>query len=339
MKYQFPISALLLAALSSASAQLVTSHPPSTALTPPSAAVVADKPLVRVNGAVLTEHDLQREMYAMFPYARQHNGGIPKTMEPEIRQGAAKMLIFEELVYQEAKRRKMVVPREQLVRALAEFRKQFGSQEEYQQFVQQELHGDQKLLQAKVERSILIDKLLKLEVTGKAVVSLAEAKAYFDKHPDRFRTPETFSLQSVSIMPPANATPAQLKEAHKRAEDALRQAKATKSYEEFGLLAEKISDDSFRVMMGDHKAADRDKLPPPVVNAALAMQPGQVSDIVEFDKNAFTILRLNAHTAAGMKTFAAVKDELREQLKKEKAEQLRSALAAKLSKTAKIEKL
>ena len=34
---------------------------------------------------------------------------------------------------------------------------------------------------------------------------------------------------------------------------ALQQAKATKSAEEFGLLAEKISDDDYRVMMGQHK--------------------------------------------------------------------------------------
>ena len=71
----------------------------------------------------------------------------------------------------------------------------------------------------------------------------------------------------------------------KRAEDALRQAKATTSYEQFGSLAEKISEDDFRVMMGDHQTADRSKLPPPVVKALLAMQPGQVSDIVEFDAN------------------------------------------------------
>ena len=33
---------------------------------------------------------------------------------------------------------------------------------------------------------MLIDKLLKQEVTSKAVVSVAEAKAYYDQHPERF---------------------------------------------------------------------------------------------------------------------------------------------------------
>jgi hypothetical protein len=293
---------------------------------------------VRVNGAVLTDRDLLREMLSIFPYARIHNG-FPKAMEADIRDGAMKMMIFEELVYQEAKRRNMTVPPARLARALAEFRRQFTSPQEYHQFIQVEFRGSPQLVRTKVERSLLIDKFLKLEVTSKAGITVAEAKAYFDQHPERFRTPESFSFQSISFLPPRNATAAQAKEARKRAEDALRQAKATQGYEQFGLLAERISEDDFRVMMGDHKAADRSRLPPAVVTALLAMQPGQVSDIIQFDANAYTILRLNAHLPAGMQKFETIEDGLREQLRKQKTEQLRSALATRLSKNAKIEKV
>ena len=52
-------------------------------------------------------------------------------------------------------------------------------------------------------------------------------------------------------------------------------------------------------MMGDHHQADRSKLPPKVADALAAMQPGQVSDIIEFDTNQFTILRLKEHVSAG----------------------------------------
>ncbi len=341
MKSQMPVCAVLIMSLSTVSAQVASHAPtvPATAASASPASQPAGRPLLRVNGAVLTERDLAREIAAIFPYARQHNGGVPQTMAPDIRQGAAKMMVFEELVYQEAKRRNMTVSAERMQSGIAEFQKQFTSQEEYDQFLQDEFHGDRKLLRAKIERSLLIDELLKLEVTDKAVVSVAEAKAYFDKHPERFRIPESFAFQSISILPPQNPTPAQLKEAHKRAEDALRQAKATKNYEQFGMLAEKLSEDDFRVMMGDHQAADRSKLPPTIVTALAPMQPGQVSDIIEFAANSFTILRLNAHIPEGMQTFAAAKTAIREQLTKERTEQLRSALATKLSKNAKIEKL
>ena len=341
MKAQLPVGAVLIIAISTLSAQ-VASHAPTVEAKAETASVSSQpvgKPLLRVNGAVLTEGDLAREIAAIFPYSRQHNGGVPQSMGGDIRQGAAKMMVFEELVYQEAKRRNMTVSAERMQAGIVEFQKQFSSQEEYDQFLQDEFHGDRKLLRAKIERSLLIDELLKVEVTNKAVVSVAQARAYFDKHPERFRIPESFAFQSISLLPPANPTEAQLKEAHKRAEDALRQAKATKNYEQFGMLAEKLSEDDFRVMMGDHQAADRSKLPSTIVTAVAAMQPGQVSDIIEFAPNAFTILRLNAHIPDGMQTFAAEKNAIIQQLTKDKTEQLRSALATRLSKNAKIEKL
>ncbi len=325
--------------VSTASAQ-VPSHVPTLAPAPLAAVSFqpSGRPVARVNGAVLTDRDLLREMYTIFPYARMHNG-FPQALEAGIRDGAMKMLIFEELVYQEARRREVTVPPARVARALAEFRRQFPSPLAYQQFVQTEFHGSQKVLQAKVERSLLIDKMLKQEVGEKAAVSVSEAKAYFDQHPQRFLSPESFSFQSISILPPSNAGASPLKDGRKRAEEALRQAKATKNYEEFGRLAEKASDDDFRVMMGSHKNADRTKLPPAVVKALVAMQPGQISDIVEFDDHAYTILRLEAHIPAGMQKFETIRDALRGELTKEKTEQLRSALAMKLSKNANIEKL
>ena len=138
-------------------------------------------------------------------------------------------------------------------------------------------------LRAKIQRSLLIDQVLQQEIQNKAAISLAQAKAYYDKNPDQFRMPESFAIQTISIIPPDKATAAQLKEARKKADDALKQAKATKDYETFGVLAEKISEDDFRVMMGDHHEVERQKLPPEVVKVLLAMKPGQVSDLVQFE--------------------------------------------------------
>jgi hypothetical protein len=328
MKHSISVCALLLAS----GAVLPGSDMPSAPEPKP-----AGRPVARVNGAVLTDRDLLREMYAIFPYARQHNGGFPKAMEPDIRKGAMKMIEFEELVYQEALRRKMTVAPERMNRALADFRKQFNP-DQYQQLLGSEFGGSAEVLRNRVRRSLLIEQMLSAEVSARAAISVFEAKVYYDKNPDRFRIPESFALQTISIVPPQNATPAQLQEARKRADDALRRAQATKNYDEFGVLAEKISEDDFRVMLGDHKVVDRAKLPPPVVDAALALKPGQMSGLIHFDQ-IYTIVRLNAHIAPGLQKFDAVKDALRKELEKKKTEQLRSGLDKKLRANAKVEEL
>lgn len=340
-----PRSSLILVALLAAtlpvSAQLVASHA-STAAPAPAANVTlappAGKPVARVNGAVLTDRDLQREMFAIFPYARQHNGGVPKAMEDDIRRGAMKMMEFEELVYQDAVKRGVTIPPERMTKAEADFRKQFRSPDQYQEYLKEECQGSRQVLRNKIRRSLMIEQLLKTDVDDRSAISVVAAKAYFDKHPDEFRIPESYSIQTISVLPPQNATPAQLKEARKRADEAIKQAKVTKSYEEFGVLAEKISEDDWRVMMGDRKAMDITKLPPEVTKAIQAMQIGQVSDLIQVGQ-AYTIVRLNAHIPAGMEKFDTVKDSLRKRLQKNKTEQLRAALDKKLRQSAKVEEL
>jgi hypothetical protein len=193
-------------------------------------------------------------------------------------------------------------------------------------------------MREKIRRSLLIEDLLKSDVTAKAKVSLAEARAYYERNRKTFEHPEMFSIQTISLIPPANANPDALKEARKRAEDALKAAKATKTYQEFGLVAERVSDDDWHVNMGDRKAVESEKLPPPIVNAALAMKPGEVSDLIQLGPN-YTLFRLNAHIPAGVTPFEEVKPKLMIQLQKQKNEHLRTALNKQLRKTAKIEVL
>lgn len=339
MKRAMTICGMVLAAVLPTRAQTAASHDSVRSTTRATAAQTQAlaKPVARVNGSVLTDRDLLREMYLIFPYARQHNG-FPKEMEPGIRNGALQMIIFEELVYQEAQRRKMTIAGPKLQQAEADFRKQFATPEQFQEYLKSDCSGSQLLLREKIRRSLLIDALLEGEVAAKSKVTLAEAKAYYDKNPAPFQYPESFAFQTISVLPPEKATPKQLQEGRKRAEEALKQAKATKTYEEFGLLAEKISDDDYRVMMGDHKFVDRAKLAPNVVQALLAMQTGQVSNIVQIEQ-AYTIVRLSQHVLAGKMTFAQIKDKLQKELEAKKTEELRAALDKKLRSTAKVEAL
>ncbi|MGA7048005.1 MAG: peptidylprolyl isomerase [Candidatus Sulfotelmatobacter sp.] len=359
MKQAIKVGAMLLATAIAGSGQVVASHAPTlpapavanngASATPPSGMGSAAKdivtfdmpavgtPVVRVNGAILTDRDLIREMETIFPYGKIHNG-VPKSMAPEMRKGALEMLIFEELLYQEALKEKRTVAPERLRKAEIEFRNQFPSEQEYTQVVQAETRGNKQLLNEKIRRSLLIEDMLKSEVFDKAKVTTAAALAYYNANPKQFHHPEMFSIQTISIIPPQNATPENLQEARKKAESAIKQAKASKSYQEFGLLAERISEDDWHVNMGDRKAVEGDKLPPPVVEAARKMKAGEVSDLIQIGP-AYTLFRLNAHIPAGKTPFADVKAKLMTDLQKSSTEKIRSALNERLRKTAKIDVL
>ena len=320
----------------------VTSHKPTTFKSPSSGQQAVQKSaevvVARVNGTALTSTDLLREEFAIFPYAKQHNGGIPKEFEKQIRDGALKMIVFEELVYQEALHRKMSVSPTTMQRAEAEFRKQFANPEEFNRVLRSEFQGSRPLLEEKIRRALLIEALLKIEVDNKCGVTPAEVKAFYDANPARYRRAEMYRFQTISILPPQNATAAQLKEGLARSQNALKQAKATKTAQEFGLLAEKISDDDYRVMMGQHKPMAVDELAPRVVKALSLMHPNDVSDVIQIDQ-AYTILRLQEHIPAGQTKFDEVKAKLAKDLKEGKRNRLRASFDAKLRQGAKIEEL
>jgi peptidyl-prolyl cis-trans isomerase C len=334
------ITILILIASIAALAQ-VASHAPSVqpANVPPAAAVApSGRPVLRVNGAVLTDRDLVREMLNVFPYAKQHGGKFPKDSEAEIRKAAMRNLEFEELAYQEAKRRNLAVAPAKLNQAVKDFRAQFDDDAQFQQYLKAEQKGSQEELRSKIRRAILIDMVLKSEVDNRAKFTDAELRAFYDKNPDRFRKPDSVSIQTITIAYGDNPSPADKQKARTQAEDALRQARATNDYERFGQLAEKVSMDDWHVMMGDHKWLHRGRMPEAVEKVVFTMKPGEISGIID-SGDSFVIARVNGREDSHLVGFNEVKPRLKQDLEKQKKDELRSAFDKRLRKNAKIEEL
>jgi len=120
----------------------------------------------------------------------------------------------------------------------------------------------------------------------------------------RFRRP-------ISIAIPDKPTPQQEAVARKRAEDALRQAKAATNYEQFGMLAEKLSEDDWHVMMGDHKEISR-----------VEMKTGQMTELIRTE-HSWYILRVTGRQDPHQAGYEQVKDSLKKELQASKIETLR----------------
>lgn len=335
MKMKLPLVLLLLLSSGYVRGQ-IASHAATTLQ--PMAQGPDDKPVARVNGVVLTQSDLVREEYAIFPYAQQHGGDLPKDLEPGIRAGALKMIVFEELVYQEALRRKMTIAAVRMQHAEADFRKQFATPDEFNAFLASDFRGSEKLLREKIRRSLLIEALLKIEVENPSAISPLELRAYYDKNPAQFEHPELYTFQTISVLPPEHATPKQLLEGRIRADRNLAQSKTAKTAMQFGLLAEKFSEDDYRVVLGQHKPVPADQLAPQVLAALKHMKPGEMTGVIQLGQ-AYTIVRLNVHTPAGRTPFVEVKAQLQKELHEKKRNRLRAGLDARLRRTATVEEM
>jgi len=333
------IAAILMIATLAATAQ-VASHAPTVqpANVAQTATPLAPRPVVRVNGTVLTDRDLQREMMNVFPYAKQHGGRFPQDSEPEIRKTALRNIEFEELAYQAAVKRGMTIPPAKLDKAMKDFRSQFETQAAYQQYLKVEQKGSSAQLRANIKRALLIDAYLRVEIDNKARYTDAQLKAFYDTNPNRFRKPDSVWLQTITIAFGDNPKPADKEKARKQAEDAWKQAKTTKDYEEFGMLAEKVSMDDWRVMMGDHKWLHRGRMPEAVEKVVFTMKAGEISGVIDTG-DSFCIARVNGREDSHLVAFDEVKPHLKQDLQKQRADELRASLEKKLRANAKIEEL
>jgi parvulin-like peptidyl-prolyl isomerase len=339
MNYKHLILALALTTSLAASAQVASHAPTMTPANIPAAtAAPSGQPVARVNGAVITDRDLAREMMNVFPYAKQHGGKFPKDSEAQIRKTAMRNLEFEELAYQEALRRGLTVPPAKLARAMKDFRAQSEDEAQFQRYLKAEQKGSLQELRGKIRRAILIDMVLQAEVDAKARTTDAQLRTYYDKNPDRFRKPDSVSIQTITIAYGDNPSATDKQAARQRAEAALTQAKATKTYDAFGQIAEQVSMDDWRVMMGDHKWLHRGRMPEAVEKVVFSMTVGELSDVIDTG-DSFCIARVNGHEDSRLVPFDEVKPQLKKDLQQQKKDELRAALDKRLRANAKIEEL
>ncbi len=316
---------------------LMTSHAPTAAYTARNrAGANPGRVVARVNGVPISQQELDAEMRVVFPYYSMHGNAIPKEFEADFRKKALNNLIDTELAYQEARRRQLTISRAEWQKRVAEIRKDYGSQASFDAAVQK-LFGSRAAFEAKLRHDMLLDKIFLLEISRKSVVTDADVLREYQTNKNSFAVPESISFQSISAMFPAKASAAEKQAARKRISEVLSRAQAAKSFEAFGALAEKVSEDEFRVMMGEHKMVHRGTLEPQF-KVLFSMKPGDISPVIESPRG-YHILRLNTHNAARKMPFSEVRASLKENMQKDRTAARNKAFHAGLRKVAKIEVL
>ena len=162
-------------------------------------------------------------------------------------------------------------------------------------------------MRQQVEQMTMVDR----EVRQKIHIPDAEIERYYKEHPDEFTvTDEKYTLAQILIAMPSNAQPDQVAAARRKAEDVLGQLKKGK---DFGELARQYSDDDSKTKGGELGSFNPGNLNDQILAAVKNVKPGSITGIVQ-TRYGFHILKVEAHQTPGVKPFAEVKDQIRDQL-------------------------
>lgn len=294
-------------------------------------AAAASKPtdtLATVNGKSITRADFEQAVRVL------QRGG-PKagqTLPPEMRPQLLDQMVKQELLAQEAAK----YPVKDLDKAVAAqvqaLRARFPTPEAFQK----ELAADG-LTEAKLKemagRQLTIQSYVNAQIAPKIKVTDADAKKFYDANRDKMKAPEEVKASHVLISVPPAAKPEERQKALAKAKEI--QKRAAKG-EDFAKLARENSQDPGSAQGGgDLGYFSRDRMVKPFADAAFALKPGQVSNVVETPFG-YHVIKLTDRKAPKERTFAEEKDKILTFLKNKAGNEAVMKRVDELRKAAKV---
>ena len=167
---------------------------------------------------------------------------------------------------------------------------------------------------------------------GKPQISDADLQAYYNAHKDQYAVKEQVKTRHILISVPAGADAKTDAAAKAKAEELLKQIKAGGSFAD---LAGKNSDDpGSKTQGGELPMYPTSGLDPAYAKAAMALNPGQTSDLVR-SQFGYHIIQTEQKEPAHTKSLAEVKPEIVPILEQERAGAAEQTFASSLAADAK----
>ena len=263
-----------------ASAQSAPSAPAATPQAPAPAPAAKPVPVqlpevvARVNGESITGKDLDDAVRAIAGRA----GPIPPDERDRVYRGVLDNMIGYRLMIQEAKARKITVADADVDAQVAQIRAQFPSEAQFQQA----LTAQSTTLEAvrnDARDGMSADKLVETEIAGKVAVKPEAVTDFYQKNQDKFQQGPRVRASHILIGIPQNADAATKQGAKAKADALLKDLKAGK---DFAATAKANSQDPGSAPNGgDLGYFEQGQMVPPFEQAAFALKPGEMSEVVE----------------------------------------------------------
>lgn len=288
---------------------------------------------VRINGVEISNQRFD----AFYTEYRRSKGvavgarGDQLELMKRLRREAMDMMIEQQLLIQAADAKGIEVTDEEVDAELAKIREPFNDDIEFQLRLDTEsytLESFRAHLRDMIAAKRYLDELRleAMEVTDE------ELEKYYRDNERRLTLPEQVHVRHILLSWKPLGQPDDRKALYEQME-AIRE-KAV-SGEDFAELAKEYSDDSTRMHGGDVGFFHRGQMVPAFENAAFALQPGEISGIVETPFG-LHIIKLEERKEARLLPLDEIRDQLREHIREENMENAVEAEYARLREQADI---
>jgi len=294
--------------------------------------VTTPRNIAKVNDSVITDVELNRELSIIRKRYGEKGTAISDEQLKEIRNKVLDGLVRRELIYGACRKDGIKVSPEEIDGAFQMVRARYSDDASFAKMMEQ-FNVTEKSIKKDIAREIAIKKLIDERFVKKISVTDEEAKEYYEKNKENFHRPESVKASHILIMVEENASD---EEKAKAKERILEIKKKLENGGEFAELAKKFSEGPSAANAGDLGYFRRGQMVKPFEDAAFALQPGQVSDVVE-TRFGYHVIKVTDKTAESTASFDELKDRITMFLKQEKVQNQLNSFVEKLRKESDIQ--
>jgi peptidyl-prolyl cis-trans isomerase C len=285
-----------------------------------------------VNGSAITKKDFEREIQVVL----QRSGGMEQlpngAQMGKLREAVLDQMIGTRLLYLKAQEEGFTVNDKLVNEELASFKSQIPSEEQYSKWML-EMNITEADLKARLKQDLTIKKFLEKKFVEKATVSGAEADKFYKENKERFKQPEAVLASHIFVPFPAAADEAARKAARQEIAAIHKQLKEGR---DFAVLALEFYKEVPAPAPGYLGYVYRGQVEPAFEQAAFALKPGEVSDIVE-TQSGYHLIKIWEKKPEELVSFQDAEEDIKEFLKQQKVKEGIEAYVIQARKDAKVE--
>lgn len=267
--------------------------------------------MAKVNAMPIYADEVQRAKKVML--SAQPNMQIPADRQKDLEKQAVNQLISAELLYQAGRKLEVKDLEVQVSDKISQSRSRFAKQEDFDKAIKA-LDMTESELREYTRRDLIISNFIQQKIASAITVSEDESKKFYEQNLDKFKQGDSVRASHILIGVEQNATAADKQKAR---EKALKLRNDLAAGADFATLAKDNSTCPSSQKGGDLGYFGKGQMVQPFEQAAFALKPGEVSDVVE-TQFGYHIIKVIDSKKASTVDFKEVKPRIEEYLKGQK---------------------
>jgi peptidyl-prolyl cis-trans isomerase C len=262
--------------------------------------------IVTVNGDSIRSPEVRLMMQNLASQLGQRNQQID---QQQLFQAATQQAIDTKLLAQEARRREIELDTAAVDGIMAQLEQQTGGRASLDEFLGT-VGVSYDDFKGTVAESVLVQSLVERDIRPGVEVTDQEVAEFYQGNPQMFQRPEQVRARHILMVVEQGANEETKAEAKTRADAARKRAQ---SGEDFAALATELSEGPSAPNGGDLGFFSADRMVKPFADAAFALEPGAISQVVE-TQFGYHVIKVEERRPASTQSFDEVRDPLRNAL-------------------------